>query len=79
MKTILGGIVAILIIAISLIRLMPFIPTETKIEWITNIGLVLMFVTGGAAFGIVKNALIAVIVGAVIFAIIMGFLESLPA
>ena len=38
-----------------------------------------MFVTGGAAFRVVKNALIAVVVGAIVFAIIMGFLESLPA
>ena len=77
MGKILGGIAGILLIAITLIRFMP-IPLETRIEWITYIGLVLMFITGGTALGVVKNALIAVIVGAVTFAIIMGFLQSMP-
>jgi hypothetical protein len=78
MGKLLGSITGILVIAIFLVRIVPFIPLETKVEWITYIGLILMFLTGGTAFSVVKNALIGVIVGAITFAIIMGFLQSMP-
>jgi hypothetical protein len=78
MGKLLGSITGILVIAIFLVRIVPFIPLETKVEWITYIGLILMFITGGTAFSVVKNALIGVIVGAITFAIIMGFLQSMP-
>ncbi|MBA7620290.1 hypothetical protein ES703_27636 [subsurface metagenome] len=78
MGKILAPIIGILVLAIVLLRSLPFIPLETKIEWITNIGLILMFVTGGAALAVVKNALIAAIMGAVVFAIIQALLKTLP-
>ena len=78
MGKLLGSITGILVIAIFLVSIVPFIPLETKVEWITYIGLILMFITGGTAFSVVKNALIGVIVGAITFAIKMGFLQSMP-
>ena len=77
MAKILGGIAGILWLAIILLSSLPFIPLEIKIEWITYLGLVLMFVTGGAAFTFFKNALIAVITGAATFAIIQGLLYAI--
>ncbi|MBN2186530.1 MAG: hypothetical protein JW732_03665 [Dehalococcoidia bacterium] len=77
MVKILACIAGILMLAILLLRFLPFIPLEIKIEWITNLGLVLMFVTGGAAFAFVRNALIAVIIGAVTFAIIQALLQTI--
>ena len=47
---ILATIAGILTLAILLLRFLPFIPLEIKVEWITYLGLALMFVTGGAAF-----------------------------
>lgn len=75
---VLGIIAGILVVAILLLRFLPFIPLEIKIEWITYLGLALMFVTGGAAFTFVKNALIAVIIGAVTFAIVLALLQTIP-
>ena len=77
MVKILGSIAGILMLAIFLLSVFPFIPIEIKIEWITYLGLVLMFVTGGAAFTFFKNALISVIVGAVTFAIIQVLLHTI--
>jgi hypothetical protein len=76
--TVLGIVAGILVLAILLLRFLPFIPVEIKIEWITYLGLVLMFVTGGAAFAFIKNALIAVIIGAVTFAIIQALIQTIP-
>ena len=78
MVKILGCIAGILMLAILLLSFLPFIPLEIKIEWITYLGLVLMFVTGGAAFVFVKNALVAVIIGAVTFAIVLALLQTIP-
>ena len=75
---IIGFIVGALMIAILALRFIPFIPLEVKVEWITYLGLALMFFTGGAAFVFVKNALIAIITGAVTFAIIQVLLKTLP-
>lgn len=77
MWKILGIIAGILMLAITLLTVIPLIPLDIKIEWITYLGLVLMFVTGGAAFTFFKNALIAVITGVVTFAIIQGFLHAI--
>ena len=76
--TVLGIIAGILVLAILLLRFLPFIPPETKIEWITYLGLVLMFVTGGAALAFVKKAIVAVIIGAVTFAIIQALIQTIP-
>lgn len=78
MAKILGVIAGILMLAIILLSVLPLIPLEIKIEWITYLGLVLMFVTGGAAFVFVKNALIAVLIGAVTFAIVQVLLRIIP-
>lgn len=78
MAKILGVTAGILMLAIILLSCLPFIPLEIKIEWITYLGLVLMFVTGGAAFAFLKNALIAVIIGAVTFAIVLALLQTIP-
>lgn len=75
---VLGIIAGILVLAILLLRFLPFIPLEIKIEWITYLGLVLMFVTGGAAFTFLKKVLVAVIVGAATFAIIQALLQTIP-
>ena len=75
---VLGIIAGILVVAILLLRFLPFIPLEIRIEWITYLGLVLMLVTGGVAFVFIKNALIAVIIGAVTFAIIQALLQTIP-
>lgn len=68
-----GGILAI---AIFLIRFLPCIPVETKIEWIMYLGLPLMFIVGGAAFAYIKNAIIAVITGAIIYAVLQALLQT---
>ncbi len=74
---IIGYIDGALVIAILAIRFIPFIPLETKIQWITQLGLILMFFTGGAAFVFVKNAIVAVIVGAVVFLVIQALLQTM--
>ena len=78
MVKILGVIAGILMLAIVLLSVLPLIPLEFKIEWITYLGLVLMFITGGAAFAFVKNTLIAVLIGVVTFAIIQVLLRIIP-
>jgi hypothetical protein len=75
---VLGIIAGILVLAILLLRFLPFIPPETKVAWITYLGLALMFVTGGAALTVIKNALVAVIIGAVTFAIIQALIQTIP-
>ena len=77
MAKILGIIAGILMLAITLLSVIPLITLEIKIEWITYVGLILMFVTGGAAFTFFKNALIAVITGVITFAIIQGLLHAI--
>ena len=74
---VLGIITGILVLIIFTLRFIPFIPLEIKIEWITYVGLILMFFTGGTAWTLFKNSLIAIITGAVTFAIIMALLQTL--
>jgi|GEM_PF-3181083 len=75
---ILSVIIGALVIVILALRFIPFIPLEVKIEWITYLGLILMFFTGGAAFAFVKNAIVAVIIGALTFLVIQTLLQTLP-
>lgn len=78
MGRILACIVGSLVLSILLLRFLPFIPLEIRIEWITYLGFALMFFTGGAAFAFVKNALIAVVIGVVTFAIVLALLQTIP-
>jgi len=75
---IIGYIIGALVIVILALRFIPFIPLEVKIEWITYLGLILMFFTGGAAFVFIKKVIVAVIVGAVTFLVIQALLQTLP-
>lgn len=75
---IIGYIIGALVILILALRFIPFIPLEVKIEWITYLGLILMFFTGGAAFVFVKNVIVAVIIGAVTFLVIQALIQTLP-
>lgn len=77
MRLISSCIIGLLVIAILALRYIPFIPIEVKIEWITTLGFILMFFTGGAAFVFVKKAIIAVCMGAVIFVLLQALLQTL--
>lgn len=80
MDKVLGCIVGILmlVLAILLLRFLPFIPLESKIDWITYLGLVLSLVTGGAAYVFFKHIRIALLSGIVTFAIIQTLLLTTP-
>lgn len=74
-----GYIIGALILVILIIRYVPFIPLEVKIQWITYIGIILVLFTGGAGVVFLKNIYVGVILGAVAYIVIKFLLlETLP-
>ena len=74
-----GYIIGALTLVILIIRYVPFIPLEVKIQWITYIGIILVLFTGGAGVVFLKNIYVGVILGAVAYIVIKFLLlETLP-
>ncbi len=72
-----GYITGALTIAILIIRFIPFIPLEVKIEWITYLGIPLIILVGGGALAFIRNIFIALIMGAVAFAFFQALIQTL--
>jgi hypothetical protein len=74
-----GYIIGILVVTLLLIRYIPFIPLEFKIQAITYVGLLLVLFTGGAGVAFLKNIYLGVIIGAVTFILVKFILlDTLP-
>ena len=74
-----GYIIGALTLVILVIRYVPFIPLEAKIQWVTYVGIILVLFTGGAGVAFLKNIYVGVILGAVAYIIIKFLLlDTLP-
>jgi hypothetical protein len=76
-RKILGVILLTVLLAILLFRFLPFIPLNVRFDWVMNLGLALMFLTGATAVIVVKNILLRILIGGVTFAVLFAILQTL--
>ena len=63
------AIIGIIVLAILLVGMMPFLNTASKIEWTTYLGIPLIIFTGSAGTAFVTKRFEAIIGGAVLSAL----------